>query len=225
MRPFKFSVCIVFLAAATVLFNDCGTEKKAPINVIVFDVGGVLSKDMIDTKLLDLAASYDLDADALLGVKSQYRDAADLGEISDQEFWIQILDRFGVQATEEDTEIDSYLVPVEGTLAIARSLSGKYRTAILSNDSKEMSSLRRKKFGFDAIFNPIIISGYVGVKKPDGRIYDILMEKIGSPAGECLFIDNNPDNVNAARKAGIRAILFEDAEQLRVELRQLDIEV
>ncbi|MEJ2111366.1 MAG: HAD family phosphatase, partial [Acidobacteriota bacterium] len=209
----------------TVLFYSCGEENKAPISVIVFDVGGVLSKDMIDTKLIDLADSYDLDVDSLLSAKSQYRDLADLGEISDSEFWVQILDHFGVQATEEDKEIYSYIVLVDGTLDIARSLSGKYKTAILSNDSKEMGALRRKKFGFDEIFDPIIISGYFGVKKPDAGIYNILLEKLGVPAEECLFIDNNQDNVDGARAAGIQAILFKNSEHLRRELLNHGIEI
>ena len=225
MHLLKISVLVICFIVTTVLFNCCGEEQEAPINVIVFDVGGVLSKDMIDTKLIDLADFYDLDVDALLGAKSQYRDPSDLGEISDQEFWIQILEHFGVEATVEDSEIDSYIVLVEGTLDIAKSLSKKYRKAILSNDSKEMGALRRKKFSFDEIFNPIVISGYLGVKKPDTRIYDILLEELGTSAEECLFIDNNMDNVDAARSLGIRTILFKSAEQLKKELLELDIDV
>jgi len=225
MHSFKIAIWIIFITVATVLFYGCGEKQRAPISVIVFDVGGVLSKDMIDTKLIDLAITYDLDVDALLNAKSQYRDLADLGEISDGEFWIQILDHFGVQATEEDTEIDSYIVLVEGTLAIARSLSEKYPMAILSNDSKEMGALRRKKFGFDEIFNPIVISGYFGVKKPGAEIYNILLDKLDFPAEECLFIDNNQDNVDGAQLVGIQTILFESTAQLRRELLDLGIEV
>jgi HAD superfamily hydrolase (TIGR01549 family) len=225
MKPFKFSFSIFFIIISIALLQSCGETQKAPINVIVFDVGGVLSKDMIDTKLMDLAASYDLDTDALLSAKSQYRDLADLGEISDGEFWIRILDHFGVQGTDEDTEIDSYIVLVEGTLDIAKSLSGKYRTAILSNDSKEMGALRRKKFGFDSIFDPIIISGYFGVKKPDSRIYNILLEELGVQGEECLFIDNNAENLDGARSAGIKTILFESADQLKRELPGFGIDV
>ena len=225
MNSIKFSVCFFLIVVAILISYSCGEDKKASISVIIFDVGGVLSKDMIDTKLIDLAASYDLDVDSLLREKSQYRDLADLGKISDSEFWIQILDHFGIQATEKDTEIDSYIVLVDGTLAIARSLSEKYAMAILSNDSKEMGALRRKKFGFDEIFNPIVISGYFGVKKPNVEIYKILLDKLNSPAEECLFIDNNQDNIDGAQSVGIQTILFENAEQLRKELLVLGIEV
>lgn len=225
MGSFKIAFWFFFIVISITLLTGCGKEQKAEISVIVFDVGGVLSKDMIDTKLKDLAASYDLDTDALLSAKSRYRDLADLGEISDAEFWVRILDHFGVRATGEDTEIDSYIVPVEGTLDIARALSGKYRTAILSNDSQEMGALRRRKFGFDSIFDPIVISGYFGVKKPDARIYNILLEKLDTRPEECLFIDNNQGNLDGARSAGIKTILFENAGQLKRELHEFGIEV
>ncbi len=225
MRPSTITLWSFIIALVAVVFYGCGGEKRAPINVIVFDVGGVLSKDMIDTKLIDLATSHQLHVDSLLGVKSQYRDLADLGKISDREFWLQILNHFGVKVSDQDTEIDSYIVLVEGTMDIAKSLSRKYRTAILSNDSKEMGALRRKKFNFDAIFNPIVISGYVGVKKPDARIYNMLLQELGAPAEECLFVDNNQANVDAARSLGFRTILFKNAEQLRKELLELGIQV
>ena len=225
MHSFKIAIWIIFTIITAVLLCSCGEQQKTPISVIVFDVGGVLSKDMIDTKLIDLATTYNLDINSLLETKSQYRDLADLGEISDSEFWIQILDHFGIQATEADTEIDNYIVLVEGTLTIAKSLAKQYRMAILSNDSKEMGALRRKKFGFDEIFNPIIISGYFGVKKPNAEIYNILLDKLNLPAEECLFIDNNQDNVDGARSVGIQTIHFESAEQLRRELQALGIEV
>jgi len=220
---------VTFLAAialgiVTVPGVGC-REPAPPISVIVFDVGGVLSKDMIDTKLIDLAQSYNLDADAVLQAKSRYRDRADLGQISDEEFWRQILDHFDVQATSRDAEIDSYLELVDGTLDIAKTLSERYRTAILSNDSREMAALRRKKFGFDALFDPIVISADVGVKKPDAMIYRHLLDQLGVAASECLFIDNNQDNVDAARAIGMRAVRFETAPQLREALSALGIAV
>lgn len=225
MHLSKYLLLTIIVAFVLVSSSGCGADEGNRVQVIVFDVGGVLSKDMIDTKLRDLAATYDLDIDALLGEKSRFRDLADLGEISDGEFWVQILDRFGVEATQDDKEIDSYIELVDGTLDIAEELSRKYRTAILSNDSIEMSTFRRKKFGFDALFDPIVISGNVGVKKPDTRIYEILLEEVGLPAEECLFIDNNADNVAAAQSLGINAILFTDSARLREELPAFGIEV
>ena len=88
-----------------------------------------------------------------------------------------------------------------------------------------MGALRRKKFNFDAIFKPIVISGYVGIKKPDARIYNMLLQELGAPAEECLFVDNNQVNVDAARSLGFRTILFKNAEQLRKELLELGIQV
>jgi HAD superfamily hydrolase (TIGR01509 family) len=222
MHPFKTFLWIVTFA---VFCCGCSDVKRKPISVIAFDVGGVLSSDMIETKLTDLASAYGLDAHSLLEVKNRYRDPADLGTISDKDFWYQILNHFGVKANEKDAEIDSYIVLVEGTMDIAKTLSRKYRIAILSNDSKEMSALRIKKFNFDAIFNPIIISCNFGIKKPDAEIYRILLKELGSPAEDCLFIDNSQTNVDAARALGFQTIVFKNAEQLRKDLLSLGIKL
>lgn len=218
----RYAIAALALALAPLI----GCRDGAPrTSVIVFDVGGVLSKDMIDTKLIDLARAHGLDADAVLAVKNRYRDRADLGQISDEEFWTQILGHFDVQATSRDAEIDTYLELVDGTLDIAKTLSRRYRTAILSNDSREMAGLRRKKFGFDGLFNPIVISADVGVKKPDAMIYRILVDRLGVPASECVFIDNNQDNVDAALSVGMRTVRFETAPRLRESLSELGVVV
>ena len=218
MGPFQMTAWMSLMALAVTVPAGCRVRESASVKAIVFDVGGVLSDDIIDTKLGELAALYNLDARSLLSVKSRYRDPAELGQISDSDFWIRILGHFGVEAGEEDAEIDSYMEPLEGSLDIARSLSGTYRVAILSNDSRERGALRREKFGFDKIFDPIIISGDVGARKPGLEIYRLLLEQLGTPAGECLFVDDDPDNVQAAEEAGMRTILFENAGQLRKEL-------
>ena len=222
----RHAVMAVVGTAALVVATSpiAGCEKAVPpISAIVFDVGGVLSKDMIDTKLIDLARSYNLDTGAVMEVRDRYRDRADLGQVSDDMFWNELLEHFGVSATPQDVEIDSYLELVDGTLDVAKVLSQTYRTAILSNDSREMSALRRRKFGFDTVFSTIVISAEVGVKKPDPTIYRVLLDRLGVPANECVFIDNNQANVDAAKSLGMQAIRFESAPQLREALAAMGI--
>jgi hypothetical protein len=78
-----------------------------------------------------------------------------------------------VAAGPDDPEIESYLVPIAGTLEIARQLRERgLRVGILSNDSREMSRARRRKHGFDDVFDPILISSEIGQLKPGPGIYD-----------------------------------------------------
>ncbi|HTI87275.1 MAG TPA: HAD family phosphatase [Alphaproteobacteria bacterium] len=90
----------------------------------------------------------------------------------------------------------------------------------LSNWSSETFAAVRPKYSFFQLFDTILLSGDVRVVKPDPRIFQLLLERIGRSAGECLFIDDLEQNISAARALGFETILFESAERLRKALQQ-----
>jgi len=185
---------------------------------VLFDVGGVLSQDRVEDKLADLAAKHRVSYAELLAVKDPIRLEADLGRISDGEFWRQVLATVGVTASRADLAIEPYLAEVPGTLAEVRRLRGQVRMGILSNDSRELSRARRDRHGFDQLFDPIIISAHVGMVKPHGEIYEYAVDLLGVAAERCLFIDNLADNVAAARRCGLAALHFTTAARLATDL-------
>lgn len=83
-----------------------------------------------------------------------------------------------------------------------------YYLALLSNDVKEWSSYLRQKFGLNEIFNEVVISGDVGLRKPDKKIFKLLLDRIKVPAESCIFVDDNLKNINAAGELGINSIRF-----------------
>jgi putative hydrolase of the HAD superfamily len=205
-------------------------HTSATIEVVLFDVGGVLSEEMIEHKLVDLARVHRLPAERLLSLRPSLRQDADLGRISDRDFWRAILRQAGATAgsiSEEDLEIERYLTPVQGTLELARRLKQRYRVAILSNDSREMARARRDRLGLDAVFDrsSVIISAEVGLAKPDPRIFDLAVRRLDVAPDRCLLIDDRQDNVGAARSCGLQAIQFSSAQQLEQELRRLGLSV
>jgi 2-haloacid dehalogenase len=92
------------------------------------------------------------------------------------------------------------------------------RLVALSNWSAEMFPIARERFGFLAWFEGIVISGEVGVNKPDRRIFDHLVEQFDIEPERTVFIDDSPVNIDAARGLGFRVIQFTDAVALRLEL-------
>ncbi|MBW2523723.1 MAG: HAD family phosphatase [Deltaproteobacteria bacterium] len=189
-----------------------------PIEALLFDVGGVLSQDRVEDKLADLARKYGVSYERLIAVKDPIRLDADLGRLSDAEFWQRTLATVGVDATEEDVDIEPYLAEVPGTLEVVRALHGRVRLGILSNDSRELSSARRRRHGFDQLFDPIIISAHIGLVKPGREIYHHALQRLGVAAERCLFVDNREDNVAAARACGLRALRFTTAARLAEDL-------
>src|SRR3546814_16059952 len=69
------------------------------------------------------------------------------------------------------------------------------------------------------LFSGVVISGAEGMKKPDRRIYDLLIGRFALTPARTLFIDDRADNAQAARDAGWQAIVFTSAEELAAELR------
>lgn len=93
----------------------------------------------------------------------------------------------------------------------------------LSNWSREKFDTVKDTLPFLPLLEAYLISGDAGVTKPDERIYHMLLERIGRPAEECLFIDDSEENIFAAEELGIKTILYRSPEQLKRELNSLNI--
>jgi 2-haloacid dehalogenase len=108
---------------------------------------------------------------------------------------------------------------IEGTVDVLGELrTAGVRLVALSNWSAEMFPVARERFGFLAWFEGIVISGDVGVNKPDRRIFEHLVERFGIEPAAALFIDDSSANVEAATAIGFRAIQFTDPTALRIAL-------
>jgi putative hydrolase of the HAD superfamily len=88
-----------------------------------------------------------------------------------------------------------------------------YKTAILTNNVREASADWRAMLDVDALFDVVIDSSEVGMRKPNPAIYLLALEQLGvDDPSRAVFIDDAPGNVEGARAAGLHALLFEDAE-------------
>jgi len=81
------------------------------------------------------------------------------------------------------------------------------------------SSIQRR--GITALFDLIVTSAEEGVTKPDARIYQTMLDRLCMRPAEAVFIDDNNENVQAARAIGIRSILFVTNEQTIADLDAL----
>jgi 2-haloacid dehalogenase len=119
---------------------------------------------------------------------------------------------------------DSIAGPIEGTVEILRKLKqAGYPLYGLSNYSAEKFPEVRKKYEFFNWFSDMLISGQVGVIKPDPAIFRLLLAKIGRTPDECIFIDDSGPNINCARALGFITIQFDSPQQLEQKLQELGI--
>jgi 2-haloacid dehalogenase len=108
---------------------------------------------------------------------------------------------------------------IEESVAILEDLKDTgHELHALTNWSAETFPRAHERFPFLAHFATILVSGEERLIKPDPRIFDLLLERIGRRAGDCLFIDDNANNIAAAEHLGFDTILFQDPPRLRAEL-------
>ena len=95
-----------------------------------------------------------------------------------------------------------------------------YRMALLTNNVREWEPLWRGMVPIDEIFELVVDSAFVGMRKPEREIYELTVERLGDGIGpaDCLFIDDVEVNVEAAREVGMRAVHFQSNEQAIPEI-------
>jgi putative hydrolase of the HAD superfamily len=114
------------------------------------------------------------------------------------------------------------LEPNEALFAHYRALHERgVRFAMLTNNVREWEPLWRTKLPVDDIFETVVDSGFVGLRKPDRAIYAIVLERLGLPAEECVFVDDLAVNIEAARALGFAVVHFRETEQAIAELDAL----
>ncbi|MDX6697704.1 MAG: putative hydrolase of the superfamily [Solirubrobacteraceae bacterium] len=132
------------------------------------------------------------------------------------------------EETGRDVSLDGFgdayfaeLHPNEELLAFLRSLRDTrgLRLALLTNNVREWEPLWRAKLPVDELFELVVDSAFVGMRKPDPEIYELTLSRLGLPAQACLFLDDLDVNVTAARDLGLHAIHFRSNAQAIPEIR------
>ena len=114
------------------------------------------------------------------------------------------------------------LDPNEPMIDLMRDLRRRdYRMALLTNNVREWEPLWRSMLPVDEIFELIVDSAFVGMRKPEREIYELTVERIGGlEASECMFVDDTEINCDAARDLGMSAVHFRDNEQAVAEIER-----
>ncbi len=129
------------------------------------------------------------------------------GQLSDQLGRPVTLDGFGERYF-------ANLQPNEPMIDYMRSLRRRgYKLAICTNNVREWEPLWRRMLPVDEIFDVVVDSAFVGTRKPEPRIYELTLARLGVDAPAAVMIDDVEVNCQGARDLGIRAVWFQDAEQ------------
>ena len=195
----------------------------APPAGLILDYGNVLTRAQHQTWMDGAGRWLGVDAATFRAAYWQHRPAYD-ADLPVAEYWGRVLaaSRPGAGVLDPvdlawliESDIASWSIYHEEvwTLAAEFRRNGG-RAAFLSNSGPEVMARVRERWGLDARFDAVVISCEVGLSKPDPRIYQLCLDRLGLAARETLFVDDHADNIEGAARIGLRTLHWAGADAL-----------
>ena len=196
------------------------------IDTIIFDLGGVLIdwnpryvyKQLFKT---DDAVEYFLSE-----ICTNHWNELQDGGRSFAEATHQLTEEFPHYTTEISVYYSRWEEMLKGTIHETVTLlselkdSGKFRIYALTNWSAESFPIALSRYEFLHWFEGILVSGEENMKKPDHKIFHLMLDRYKIIKEQTIFIDDNHLNIEAAKEVGLQALHFIDSEQCRIDLQK-----
>lgn len=204
------------------------------ITVVAFDYGGVIARRIDETAVLHMAAVARAEPARFLPALWNHRAAYDAGTLGAREYWNAVVREARGDASAEPVELDEttretlLILDAVGWMCINPGMvrwMGELRQAglrlvLISNMAGATYDMVVKPAPWLHLFDQVVLSGWEGVNKPDRRIFDAAVQKMGTAPHEMLFIDDIPANVAGAQAAGYHALPFVDPPSLAIALQR-----
>lgn len=204
----------------------CNRAEMEEIKSVIFDWGGVLIEDPRPGLLRFCADAFGTPLDEYTPIHDSFLDKFHVGAISEHEFWLCISTELGRPMPEIRSfwyeAFRAAYVPKKEVFSLASSLHDNgYKTALLSNtELPAVGFFHEQNYN---MFDVLVFSCVERIAKPQRQIYEITINRLGSKAQQTVFIDDRLVHVKGAKEAGLHAILFENINQLKNELKKLGI--
>lgn len=205
------------------------TEKT--IKAVVFDMDGVLCHYDLDRRLAILSywsgrTSEEIHAAVFA---SGFEELAERGQLSAQDYLDGFSERIGYRLTRAQwaqarrEAIEPHWLP----FAAVESLSGRYVTAMLTNNGYLLKELLGEVFpqASTAFGQRAFFSAELGARKPEPEVYRRLCSQIGLEPTEVAYLDDDPEYVRSASSTGLQAAHVEDPGRISSVIAQLGLEV
>jgi putative hydrolase of the HAD superfamily len=197
------------------------------IRALFWDVGGVLLTNAWDHEERDQAVERFLLSKSEFDARhKELVPAFEEGKLTLDEYLERVIFYEPRTFSKEDFKqfLFSLSRPKSQSLELARALHGKYVMGTINNESRELNQYRIAHCGLTEIFDLFVSSCFVGLRKPDERIYRLALDLTQHTPDQCCFIDDRPVNIEPAAKVGMKTVLIKDPLQLRRDLEMLGVE-
>jgi putative hydrolase of the HAD superfamily len=196
-----------------------------PLRGLLVDFGGVLTTNVFES-FRSFCREEGLDPDAFLDLLRRDEAArvelrqVETGKLSEDEFAQRIGGRLGVAQSEGLVDRLFARIEPDGAMvgAVKRARTANVKTGLLSNS---MGAGRYDRDSFPELFDAVVISGEVGLHKPQPEIFELAAERLSLRPAECVFVDDLRENCAGAEAVGMTAILHRGADRTLPELERL----
>jgi putative hydrolase of the HAD superfamily len=203
------------------------------ISTILWDVGGVLLTNGWDHQQRDVVLTrFGLDHADFSRRHAEVDEAWERDEISADEYLQHTVfyePRSFTQTAFLDAMREESVILPDSAIGILRELAAsdaqEYVLATVNNESRIMNEFRLAKFDLLELYDAFFSSCYVGLRKPDRRIYQLALDVLQRDPEEVVFIDDRAENAAAAAALGIHAICYKGSAQLAEELAKLGVSI
>jgi putative hydrolase of the HAD superfamily len=204
-------------------------RQNTVITTILFDIGGVLLTDGWghDSRRA-AAAQFKLDWDDLAERHEKVAHLIETNRLTLERYLDRVI--FHRPRSFSRDEFRAFVFaqsqPKPESIEIARQLAElkRYFLATLNNEVLELNLYRIQHFDLGKCFSAFFSSCFLGLRKPDEAIYRAVLNILQRAPEQCVFVDDREVNLECPRELGLRTIHFQDAGQLRRELRENGVE-
>jgi len=191
------------------------------INAVIFDWGGVIIEDPAPALFKYCANSFGVSVE-------QYVTAFDIcindfqtGAVTEQQFWVNMAKHLNAAAPRanslwSDAFAVAYKPRPEMVTLVSNLRKAGCKTAILSNTEMPVVKIIDKQIC--DYMDVTVLSCLEGIAKPGREIYDLTLNRLGIPARQAIFIDDKPENIEGAKRAGLKTIFFETIEKFKKDI-------
>jgi len=197
------------------------------IESVIFDWGGVLIDDPAPGLMQYCAQALSVTKDDYIRTHDKFAADFQKGLIGEDTFWERICGELDVPKPKVPSlwadAFKAVYVPKEDMFSLAARLrNNDYKTALLSNTEAAAMQYFYQLSAFGG-FDVLVFSCAEGTRKPEKKIYELTIQRLGSRPGQSVFIDDKPEYINGAKQTGLNTILSRNVEQVKNELAGLFI--
>ncbi len=182
------------------------------IKAIIFDYFGVVSSDNYWQFVKE-----DKNVEGSFGRLAK---AVNVGQMTWREFIAELSERTGTPAERINELYAAERINPE-LVAYISGLRRQFKTALLTNAHHDFVEPLFRQAHLDQIFDEVVVSSRVGALKPDARIFQYALNKLGVSPAEAIFIDDIERNVAGAEAVGMHGVLYEGLEKLIKSINHL----